>query len=131
MGIAQTLARRTEVRVAHAARTGLERLAHHIAANGGAPLDIVLPDGAALNFGRPSSVRLLVRDLSLLAELARPSIALLAEAYVHGRVDIQGSLLDALPLAEQLVNAGGASVRQRIAELFLRHSARVDREAIS
>jgi cyclopropane-fatty-acyl-phospholipid synthase len=131
MGIAQALARRTEVRIADAARTGLERLAARIAADGGAPLDVALPDGASLNFGLPALVQLRLRDPSLLVELAQPTLASLAEAYVEGRLDILGDMLDALPLAEKLVDAGGSSVAQRVAGLFKRHSPPVDRAAIS
>jgi len=130
MGIAQALARRTETGVADAARAGLEGLAKRIAADGGAALDVVLPDGASLNFGLPARVRLCLRDPALLTALAQPTLELLAEAYVDGRADIQGDMLDALPLADQLISAGGRGVAQRIAGLFRRHSERVDRVAI-
>ncbi|HET9023259.1 MAG TPA: class I SAM-dependent methyltransferase [Burkholderiaceae bacterium] len=131
MGIAQALARRTEMRVASAARSGFERLAARVAAAGGVPLEIALPDGARLGFGLPARVRLVVREPSLLAELASPSFATLGEAYVHGRLDVQGDLLDALPMAERLVEVGGAGLAQRMAALFVRHTARTDRSAIT
>ena len=102
MSIAQALSRRTEARVVNAARAGLEYVAAQITAAGGAPLEVVLPDGSRLGFGLPVRVRLLARDPAVLAELARPSLASLGEAYVHGRVDVQGDLLEALPLAEGL-----------------------------
>jgi cyclopropane-fatty-acyl-phospholipid synthase len=130
MGIAQALTRRTEGRVVGAARTGLERLAARIAAEGGAPLEVVLPEGSGLGFGRTPRIRLVVRDPGALAELARPSLASLAEAYVHGRIDIQGDLLEALPLAERVVEAGGTGLAQRVAALFVRHTPNTDRDAI-
>jgi cyclopropane-fatty-acyl-phospholipid synthase len=130
MGIAQALTRRTEVRIAHAARTGLERLAARVAAAGGLPLEVVLPEGDRTSFGLPARIRLLVRDPAVLADLARPSLASLAEAYVHGRVDVQGDLLEALPLAERLVEAGGAGIAQRVAGHFVRHTALTDGDAI-
>ena len=126
MGIAQALTRRTEVRIAHAARASLEQLAARAAADGGLPLEVVLPDGDRIGFGLHARIRLLVRDPAVLAELARPSLASLAEAYVHGRVDVQGDLLEALPLAERLVEAGGAGVAQRVAG-HLRAPHRADR----
>ena len=130
MGFAQALTRRTEGRVAGAARTGLERLASRIAAEGGAPLEVVLPDGSRLGFGLPTRIRIVVRDMTVLGELARPSLASLAEAFVHGRLDVQGDLLEALPLAERLVEAAGTGVAQRVAEFFVRHTVRVDRDAV-
>jgi cyclopropane-fatty-acyl-phospholipid synthase len=131
MGIAQALARRTGERVGQAARNGLERVAARIAAEGGLPLEVLLPDGAPVGFGQSPRVRLAVRDASLLAELAAPTFATLSEAYVQGRVDVDGDFLEALPIAERLVEAGGSGVGQRIAGVFSRHSARTDRSAVS
>jgi cyclopropane-fatty-acyl-phospholipid synthase len=130
MGIAQALTRRTEVRIAHAVRAALEQLAARVAADGGLPLEVVLPDGGRTGFGLPARVRLVVRDAAVLADLAQPSLAALAEAYVHGRLDVQGDLLEALPLAERLVEAGGAGIAQRVAGRVARHTARTDRDAI-
>jgi cyclopropane-fatty-acyl-phospholipid synthase len=131
MGIAQALTRRTEVRIAHAARTGLEQLAARVAADGGLPLEVVLPDGSRLGFGLPARVRLVVRDPAVLAGLASPSLESLGDAYVQGRLDVQGDLLEALPLAERLAEAGGAGIAQRVAGFFVRHTPRTDRGAIS
>jgi cyclopropane-fatty-acyl-phospholipid synthase len=131
MGIAQTLVRRTEERVAQAARNGLERLAARLAAEGGVPLEIVLPDSTRIGFGRPPAVRLVVRDAALLAELAAPSFAALGDAYVAGRLDVEGGLLEALPIAERLVEAGGSGTAHRMAGAFARHTARTDRKAVS
>ena len=130
MGIAQSLARRTGARVANAARDGLVRLAQRIVARGGAPLDVVLPEGERVNFGHPARVRLTVRDASVLAELAQPTFERLADAYVRGRIDLDGDLLEAMPLGEKLVDAGGSSVAQRVAGAVVRHSVRTDREAV-
>jgi len=130
MGIAQALTRRAETQVTGTARSGLERLAARVAAEGGIPLDVELPDGACVGFGLPARIRLVVREPSLLVELASPSFAALAEAYVHGRLEVQGDLLAALPLAERLVEAGGSSVAQRVAGALARHTVRTDRSAI-
>jgi cyclopropane-fatty-acyl-phospholipid synthase len=130
MGIAQALTRRTEVRMAHAARTGLEQLAARVGADGGLPLEVVLPDGSRLGFGLPARVRLVVRDPAVLAGLASPSLESLGDAYVQGRLDVQGDLLEALPLAERLAEAGGAGIAQRVAGFFVRHTPRTDRGAI-
>lgn len=131
MGIAQALTRRAETQVTGAARSGIERLAARVAAEGGVPLEVVLPDGARVGFGLPARIRLVVRAPSLLAELASPSFATFAEAYVHGRLDVQGDLLQALPLAERMVEAGGCGIAQRVAGAVARHTARTDRSAIS
>jgi len=113
-----------------AVHAGVARLADSIIAAGGAALEVVLPDGARIGFGRPARVKLVIRDQSTLGQLANATIASLAEAYVHGRIDVVGNLLEAIPLAEQLANAAGSSVVQRVAGILARHSARQDRAAI-
>jgi cyclopropane-fatty-acyl-phospholipid synthase len=131
MSIAQALTRRTEMRTTSAARAGFERLAARVAAAGGVPLEVVLPDGARFGFGLPARVRLVLREASLLPELTCPSFATLGEAYVHGRLDVHGDLIEALPIAERLVETGGSGLAQRVAGLLARHTTRTDRSAIS
>jgi cyclopropane-fatty-acyl-phospholipid synthase len=131
MGIAAALVRRTEQHTANAVRAGLARLSDALIADGGAPFELVLPDGTTIGFGQPTRVRLRVRDPALLPRLVQPTLLGLAEAYVRGEFEIDGAFLDAVPIAERLANAGGASVAQRAAARLLRHSARDDRDAIA
>lgn len=127
MWIARTRERLTE-RAMHA---GIARLADTLIAGGGAPLELVLPDGGRIGFGQPARVQLAIRDPEVLTQLANPTLASLAEAYVQGRIDLKGEFLEALPLAEKLAAAGGSSVTQRLADVLTRHSPRQDRQAIS
>lgn len=113
-----------------AVHAGVARLAGSIIAAGGASLEVVLPDGARIGFGRPARIKLVIRDQATLGQLANATIASLAEAYVQGRIDVVGNLLEAIPLADQLANAAGSSVVQRVAGILARHSARQDRAAI-
>jgi cyclopropane-fatty-acyl-phospholipid synthase len=114
-----------------AVHAGVARLAGSIISAGGASLEVVLPDGSRIGFGKPARVKLIIRDYLTLAQLANPTLSSLAEAYIHGRIDVQGDLLHAVPLAEQLANAAGSSAFHRAAGKLLRHSARHDRVAIS
>ena len=113
-----------------AVHSGVTRLAQSIIAAGGASLEVVLPDGSRIGFGLPARVRLVIRDQATLAQLADATLASLAEAYVDGRIDVQGDLLEAIPLAEQMAAAAGSSPAQRIARLLRKHSSRQDRAAI-
>lgn len=113
-----------------ALHAGVARLADSIIAAGGASLEVVLPDGARIGFGKPARIKFVIRDQATLAQLANATIASLAEAYVHGRIDVVGNLLEAIPLADRLANAAGSSVVQRVAGMIARHSARQDRAAI-
>ena len=113
-----------------AVHAGVARLAESMIAAGGAALDIVLPDGSRIGFGKPARIKLFIRDASMLPQLADATLASLAEAYVQGRIDVQGEFLEAVPLAERIANAAGSSTAQRVAHMLLRHSARQDRAAI-
>jgi cyclopropane-fatty-acyl-phospholipid synthase len=130
MWISRTLSKRDRL-AEGAMRTGLARLADTVIAAGGAPLELVMPDGGRIGFGLPVRVRLLIRDASVLVQFARPSLMSLAEAYVDGRIDLEGDFLEALPIAEKLAASGGSTVAQRIAMAVARHTAREDKEAIS
>ena len=114
-----------------AVHTGVARLADSIIATGGAPLEVVLPGGSRINFGKPTRVRLIIRKPATLASLATATVASLAEAYVNGDIDVQGDLLEAVPLAEQLSSVSGESPLHRAAGMLLRHSARQDKKDIS
>ncbi|MBA3254954.1 MAG: class I SAM-dependent methyltransferase [Pseudomonadota bacterium] len=113
-----------------AVHSGVTRLAQSIIAAGGASLEVVLPDGSRIGFGLPARVKLVIRDPAMLAQLADATLASLAEAYVQGRIEVQGDLLEAIPLAEQIAAATGSSPAQRVARLLLKHSSRQDRAAI-
>jgi cyclopropane-fatty-acyl-phospholipid synthase len=130
MWIARGLISETGI-AGRAVHSGVTRLAESIIAAGGAPLEVVLPDGSRIGFGRPARVKLVIRDYAMLAQLADATLNSLAEAYVQGRIDVQGDLLEAVPLAERIADAAGAHPAQRVARLLFKHTARQDRAAIA
>ena len=113
-----------------AVHSGVARLAESVIAVGGVPLEVVLPDGSRIGFGLPARIKLLIRDHAMLAQLADATLASLAEAYVEGRIDVQGEFLEAVPLAERIANAAGSNPAQRVARMLFRHSSRQDRADI-
>ena len=113
-----------------AVHSGVKRLAESIIATGGAALEVALPDGSRIGFGLPARIRLFIRDDAMLAQLADTTLASLAEAYVEGRIDVRGDMLEAVPLAEQLAAATGSHTAQRVARALFKHSSRRDRAAI-
>ncbi len=129
MWIARGLISETGV-AERAVHSGVARLAESIIAAGGAALEVVLPDGSRIGFGLPARIKLFIRDHSTLAQLANATLSSLAEAYVQGRIDVEGEFLEAVPLADRLANAAGSSTAQRVARMLLKHSANQDRTAI-
>ena len=113
-----------------AVHSGVARLAESVIAAGGVPLEVVLPDGSRIGFGLPARIKLFIRDHAMLAQLADATLSSLAEAYVHGRIDVQGDFLEAVPLAERIADAAGSNPTQRVARMLLKHSRRQDRTAI-
>lgn len=76
------------------------------------PLRISLPDGESLDLAQSPTVELRIRDPALLAELQRPTLDALGEAYIEERLDIHGPLPEAMAIADRLsqslvVNAPG------------------------
>lgn len=130
MGIADALSRGGERAISEAARQGLKRLAARCLHDGGVPLKIVLPDRSQIDFGGSARVALRINDMGLLEEMAGASLGTLGAAYASGRLDIEGDLLEALPLGEALVGAGGSSVAQRLVQAWRRHRRGEDRSAI-
>ena len=113
-----------------AVHSGVARLAESIIATGGAALEVTLPDGSRIGFGLPARIRLVIRDHAMLAQLADATLSSLAEAYVEGRIDVQGDMLEAVPLAEQIAAAAGSHPAQRVSRALFKHSSRRDRAAI-
>lgn len=77
-----------------------QRLAPH-----GVPLAVVLPGGRRLGSADPA-VTLRLHELSPLAHLATGQVGRVAEAYVEGRLDIDGNMRDLMHVALMLVGNG-------------------------
>ncbi len=108
----------------------LRQLADKVRDKGGQPLDLVLPDGARLNFGLQPRAVMAIRDADILPELAHATLGSLGEAFVDGRIDIDGDIIDVIASAERLVSAGGFPVTARIAGTTSRHTLKQDLDDI-
>jgi cyclopropane-fatty-acyl-phospholipid synthase len=69
----------------------------------GVPVEFVLPDGRHVRLADAPDVQVIARTLRGLAALARPALGRLAQAYVHGDIDFQGSARRMLGVAERMV----------------------------
>jgi len=96
-----------------AMRAGLARLVDVVRKTGGQPLDIALPDGSRLSLGGPARVLLRIHDPAVLALMLHPSLEQLGAAFVEGRIEIEGDMVDAIRAGEALARAAGYSVEHR------------------
>ncbi len=108
----------------------IKKLADRIRANGGQPLDLVFPDGSRLNFGQEPQVVMAIRDPQLLPILTHPTLGSLGEAFVDGRIDIDGDIISVIASAERLVEVGGSPATNRIPASVTRHTPKQDLDDI-
>jgi len=116
--------------VGKAVTHGIQRLAETVRANGGQPLDLVLPDGSRLNFGQRPRVVMAIRDPDVLPALTQPTLGSLGEAFIDGRIDIDGDIISVIASAERLAAAGGSPATARIAATTARHTPKQDLDDI-
>jgi cyclopropane-fatty-acyl-phospholipid synthase len=84
------------------ATTGLAALAANMAASG-ASLTVETPDGEVLAVGPdPSRTRVVVRSPAARAALEGGSPLAIAEAYLHGAIDIEGDFRQAIAVTDHL-----------------------------
>lgn len=93
------------------------------------PLRLRLWDGKQFDLGPKPRVTLVVKDPSLVTQLAHPSLDALGAAYVEGRVDLEGPIEEAIEVGDALSTAllGDESAPS---ELSTAHDKRSDAEAI-
>ena len=120
----------TRAAVNLAALRGIHQLVNTVRANGGQPLDLILPDGSRLNFGLQPRAVMSIHDPRVLHDLARPTLGALGEAFVNGHIDIDGDIIDVIASAERLAAAGGAPATARIATAMAAHTPTQDRDDI-
>lgn len=108
----------------------IQCLAENIRAHGGQPLDLILPDGSRFNFGQVPRVVMAIRDPALLPALTHPTLGTLGEAFVDGRLDIDGDILSVITSAERLVAAGGSPATRRIPSSPTNHTPTQDLDDI-
>jgi cyclopropane-fatty-acyl-phospholipid synthase len=109
----------------------LAKLADEVRARGGLPLRVVLPEGGQTDFGASPRVTLTVRDPTVLGRLARPTLGSLAEAYVEGRIDLEGEVSAVIEIGAKLVEAAGEPVSERPQITPAPHDPETDRADIS
>ncbi|ALN17115.1 C17 cyclopropane fatty acid synthase CfaB [Ectopseudomonas mendocina] len=93
------------------------------------PLRLRLWDGKQFDLGPKPRVTLVVKDPSLITQLAHPSLDALGAAYVEGRVDLEGPIEEAIEVGDALSTAL-LGYESAPSELSTAHDKRSDAEAI-
>jgi cyclopropane-fatty-acyl-phospholipid synthase len=94
------------------------------------PLTIELWNGKRFPLSDNPSVTLRVSDVAALRDLANPSLANLGEAYVEGRIDVEGPIDEALRTAAALSEHLGTSKDGKRPHFWNVHSRTRDAKAI-
>ena len=110
--------------------SGAEQAFASLCAKVSAPLAIELWDGRTFALGPDCRVRMKLRSAASLRHLLRPTLGSLAEAYVEGELEVEGALRDVVSAVDKLADSAGAGAWQRVAGAAVRHTRRVDRDAI-
>lgn len=131
MGAQATMRRAVDVPAAKA-RAALARVAAGLE-RAGASLTIEAPGGPPLRVGpRPDTARVRFHDAAALAPLARGDHLALAEAYLHGAIDLEGDLAEVLKVTEVLTLDESRLDRARVAlGLLVRGRRAMNREAVA
>src|SRR5690349_11253596 len=110
--------------------SGVERALESLRHNVSAPIAIDLWDGRSFPLSPDPAVRVRIPQASSLKYLVKPTLGQLAEGFVEGELEVEGSLRDVMRSADALVSAGNASSWKRVSTVAARHTRKVDRDAI-
>lgn len=114
------------------APTGLAALAAAMGA-GGASLTVETPNGAVVHAGStPARARVLVKTPEALAALEGGEQLAIAEAYLHGAIDVEGDFREVMRVTDHLDMGGVSWWREAATWLrYLLDRRRFDRESVA
>lgn len=108
---------------------GVEKAFESLRAKVSAPVAIELWDGRVFALGPEPRVRMKFKKAAALRHLLNPTLGALAEAYVEGDMDVEGSMQDVIASAAQIASRAGGAF-ERVAQAAGRHTRVADRDAI-
>src|SRR5258706_3120555 len=110
--------------------TGVERALDSIRGKISAPIAIELWDGRTFALGPKTKIRLKVPRASSLKYLVKQTLGSLAEAYVEGEIEVEGSMRDVVEAADTLAASNESRAWDAVTFAAHRHTRKADREAI-
>ena len=106
----------------------LEKMFRRIPPGVTIPLRVVLWNGREFNLSAQPTVTVHIPTLSALRYFMPPDLNKLGEAFVNGRIRVEGSIHEIFRIAENLVSSVAPNKPARF-HFFTHHSHRRDREA--
>ena len=111
-------------------RAGVDAAFESVRNRVNAPIAIELWDGREFPLGPDPRVRMKIRKAEALRHVLTPTLGSLAEAYVEGEFDVEGSMTDVIAAADKLANSAGTGAWDRVALAAAKHTRKLDRDAI-
>ncbi|CAG8998521.1 MAG: hypothetical protein CENE_00472 [Candidatus Celerinatantimonas neptuna] len=109
----------------------LDRFVERIAANQELPMGIHLWNGKQIDLSSDPKVIVDVPSVTSLRHLLHPTLDSLGEAYVEGKLQIQGGVTDIINIASQLVESSSEKALSHSKIKRFRHSRKIDSKSIS
>ncbi len=120
------LARTARRAAARAVSDSLQQMAETVRLEGGLPIEVSLADGGVVGFGPQATVTLTLNDDACIGLLEAPTLAGLGEAWIDGRIDLDGDIMQAVAAADRLARRFGLPPDERPALRPRRHRLRTD-----
>ena len=108
----------------------IEKMIGELKSGAALPLAIELWNGKRFALDAAPKVTLRVPSAAALRCFLHPSLATLGEAYVEGRIDVEGPIAEVLRVAEGLTRRWGEAKKGRLPRWVNLHSRKRDAEAI-
>jgi cyclopropane-fatty-acyl-phospholipid synthase len=97
----------------------------------GLPLRLVLWDGRAYTGAPGARVTIKLNSPTALRDFIAPDLGTLGQAYVEGRIDVEGSIHEVIDIADKIASASQGSAAARTALKLADHRKGEDAQAIS
>ncbi|MFM2485821.1 class I SAM-dependent methyltransferase [Celerinatantimonas yamalensis] len=95
------------------------------------PMGIHLWNGKQIDLSESPKVIVEVPSVASLRHLIKPTLNSLGEAYVEGKLQVEGTVTDIIDVASQLVEASTGGALEHSKSKRFRHSRKIDAESIA
>lgn len=109
----------------------LEKIIDDLSSHYSVPMSLRLWNGKLVKFADEEKIVVDVPNITSLKNFIHPTLDKLGEAYVEGKLNVQGKVTDVIEVATQLVEEGENSLLKHGNSIRHKHSKKVDKNSIS